>query len=94
MARLTGFEPVAYRLGICRSIQLSYGRNIFQLFCALAHERSLSCYVLRSLACALKPWRKSGVGGSLSKGAHRAQISIKLAPSTEHVQEPWNTVYR
>lgn len=23
----TGFEPVAYRLGICRSILLSYGAN-------------------------------------------------------------------
>lgn len=27
MVRPTGFEPVAYRLGICRSILLSYGRS-------------------------------------------------------------------
>lgn len=26
MARLTGFEPAAYRVGVCHSIQLSYGR--------------------------------------------------------------------
>jgi hypothetical protein len=27
MVRPTGIEPVAYRLGICCSILLSYGRN-------------------------------------------------------------------
>ena len=27
MVRPTGLEPVAYRLGICRSIRLSYGRK-------------------------------------------------------------------
>ena len=26
MVRPTGFEPAAYRVGVCHSIQLSYGR--------------------------------------------------------------------
>ena len=37
----TGFEPVTYRLGICRSIRLSYGAtetaySITRYFCQLA----------------------------------------------------------
>ncbi len=30
MVRPTGFEPAAYRVGVCHSIQLSYGR-IYEL---------------------------------------------------------------
>ena len=32
MVRPTGFEPAAYRVGVCHSIQLSYGR----IFCFIS----------------------------------------------------------
>ncbi len=33
VVRPTGFEPATYRVGVCHSIQLSYGRilNLFRL---------------------------------------------------------------
>ena len=38
MARLTGFEPAAYRVGVCCSIQLGYKR-IFDSVCATKRLR-------------------------------------------------------
>jgi hypothetical protein len=35
--RPTGFEPAAYRLGICRSIHLSYGRIKNNLLLSTVH---------------------------------------------------------
>lgn len=32
LVRPAGFEPVAYRVGVCRAIQLRYGRIIFAVF--------------------------------------------------------------
>src|SRR5260221_1539387 len=42
----------------------SWSRSRFRLLRLLLALRP----VLRSLACALKPWRKRGVGGSFSEG--------------------------
>ena len=46
MVRPAGFEPVAYRVGVCHSIQLSYGR-IFNCTAAVktAHRVWLNCSI-------------------------------------------------
>lgn len=49
MVRPIGFEPMTYRLEVCRSIQLSYGR-IFQIifyFTGIEQKFKLNALVLQ-----------------------------------------------
>lgn len=54
MARLTGLEPAAYRVGVCRSIQLGYKRIFgFTLWCGGAPYGG-RCAAIRKTAGALR----------------------------------------
>ena len=51
MVRPTGFEPAAYRVGVCHSIQLSYG-HVYELV------GSLTSGIIAVLPTDVKPFSK------------------------------------
>ena len=69
MVRPTGFEPVAYSFGDCRSIQLSYGRTIGKV---IMTRTRFSTAVLAAIALFAVAVRRR-TRASCPRGARRAR---------------------